>query len=67
MIRTRIEIGQVYCGLETAGRIWLVERVFSDHCGQPHARLCDLADQTQKRTLSCHVLLDRERFARGDA
>jgi hypothetical protein len=67
MVKTGIEIGQVYCGLETAGRIWLVERVFSDHCGQPHARLCDLADQTQKRTLAFAALLDRERFTRGDA
>jgi hypothetical protein len=57
-----VERGQRFQQIDVATGIWLVEDVFADAYGRPHARLVLDGDDRTKKTLCCERLADPHVF-----
>ena len=55
---TAVREGQQYCQVNGTGKVWQVRQVYGDPGGIQHARLFNVADPVQVKTLTCNVLTD---------
>lgn len=62
MAKQVVQPGQRYRARKAWAYVWVVESVSADSSTVPHARLHALDDPTERRTFSCSVLLDPDRF-----
>lgn len=55
---TTVREGQQYCLVNGGGAVWQVRQVYGDPSGIQHARLFNVVDPSQVKTLTCNVLVD---------
>ena len=68
MAKGPVEPGQLYRDIRqgiygrSSAAVWKVEAVQSDASGIAHARLVNVADPSERKTLAAEVLVDHTRF-----
>jgi len=62
----QVNIGERYRDCTSIWSQWQVERVYLDLLGLPHAVMSSVADDMERRTIACPVLLDPRRYERLD-
>ena len=59
---TTVRKGQHYCGANGDMTVWRVLAVAPDPSGIPHARLCQVAQPYEFKTLTCSLISDPRHF-----
>ncbi|MGP1395307.1 MAG: hypothetical protein ACTS3R_07330 [Inquilinaceae bacterium] len=62
MAKKEITPGQKYRSADGNEIVWEIEGVYTDTANLAHARLRNVRDPYDKRSLACSVLLDTSRF-----
>lgn len=57
-----VELGDMFRRLAGIGTVWQVEFIYMDEAGIPHARVHDVKQPGDRRTLAMSVLQDREQY-----
>ena len=63
--RLKVKQGQVYVDLPSnrpGSRLWKVESLCENAMQIPHARLIDVSDPVDTKTISCHALINRAHY-----
>lgn len=62
MTSSNVRTGQQYCCAEGDSTVWQVLAVNPDPSGIPHARLCNVVQPYEFKTLTCSVLDDPRHY-----
>ena len=62
MSSSNVKVGQQYCCANGDSAVWQVLAVSLDPSGIPHARLCNVEQPYEFRTLTCSLIADPHHY-----